>query len=165
MLKANLLWSCGVCFFIIFRDCLRIFVMFVNVGMWKTVLIEGESTVSEAVFVGLLNYFCEVLTIFLGCIRMYVWWRFRGTTSGEREGVGSPLPFFEKWKKTTGLSLMCRRWNVYRNAFILRNLPCPVKILIPQLCIVFTPDKQTDFHVMPTWYRIGSCCISRTYPI
>ena len=152
-------------FFLIFKDCLRIFVMFVNVDMWKTVLIEGESTDSEAVFIGLLNCFCEVLTIFLGCIRMYVWWRIRDTTSGEREGVGSPLPFFEKWKKTAGFSLMCRRWNVYRNAFILRNLPCPVKILIAHLCIVFTPDKQADFHVMPTLYRIGSCCISRTYPI
>ena len=40
-----------------------------------------------------------------------------------------------------------------------------MKILIAHLCIVFTSDKQTDFHVMSTLYRIGSCCSSRTYPI
>ena len=56
--------------------------------------------------------------------------------------MGSPLPFSEKWKKTAGLSLMCRRWNGYRNILIPRNLRCPVKILIAHLCIVFTPDKQ-----------------------
>ena len=47
------------------------------------------------------------------------------------------------WKKNCGLSLMRRRWNIYRNNLILRNFPWPVKIL----CIVLTPDKHTDFHV------------------
>ena len=52
MLNASLLWSCaGVfmylfiyLFFWVFKDCLRIFVMFVNVEMCKIVLIAGEST-------------------------------------------------------------------------------------------------------------------------
>ena len=46
--------------------------MFVNVDMCKTVLITGDSTDSEAIFIGLLKCFCEVL-LFLGYIRMYVW--------------------------------------------------------------------------------------------
>ena len=50
-------------FFLIFKDCLRIFVMFVNVDMRKTVLIAGESTDSAAIFIGLLKCFCEVLTV------------------------------------------------------------------------------------------------------
>ena len=87
-------------FFRIFKDCLRIFVMFVNVDMCKTVLITGDSTDSEAIFIGLLKCFCEVL-LFLGYIRMYVWWRVRGTISGEERG--SPVPFFENWKKTGAL--------------------------------------------------------------
>ena len=56
--------------FLIFKDFLRIFVMFVNVDMCKTVLIAGES--NAAIFIGLLKCFYEVL-LFLGCIRMYVW--------------------------------------------------------------------------------------------
>ena len=52
-----------------------------------------------------------------------------------------PYPFFKLEKKTAGLSLMCHRSNVYGDTLILRNLPCPVKILIAHLCIVFTPDK------------------------
>ena len=56
-------------FFFIFKDCLRIFVMFVNVGMCKSVLIGGESTVSAAIFIELLKCFCEVLTIIF---RMHV---------------------------------------------------------------------------------------------
>ena len=50
-------------FFLIFKDCLSIFVMFVNVDMCKIVLIASESTGSVAIFVGLLKCFCEVLTI------------------------------------------------------------------------------------------------------
>ena len=50
-------------FFWIFKDCLRIFVMFVNVDMCKTVLIAGESSDSAAIFIGLFKCFCEVLTI------------------------------------------------------------------------------------------------------
>ena len=56
-------------------------------------------------------------------------------------------------------------FNVSLNTLILKNLPCPVKILIGLLCIVFTPEKQTDFHVMSTLYRINYCCISKSYPI
>ena len=40
--------------------------MFVNVDMCKTVLIAGESTdyeFSAAIFIELLKFFCEVLTI------------------------------------------------------------------------------------------------------
>ena len=50
-------------FFRIFKDCLRIFVMFVNMDMCKTVLIAGESTDSAAIFIELLKCFCEALTI------------------------------------------------------------------------------------------------------
>ena len=56
-------------FFLIFKDCLRIFVMFVNVDMCKTVLIAGESTDSAAIFIELLKCFCEVL-LFSGCMCM-----------------------------------------------------------------------------------------------
>ena len=59
-------------FFLIFKDCLRIFVMFVNVDMCKTVLIAGESTDSAAIFIELLKFFCEVLTIILR-MHVYVW--------------------------------------------------------------------------------------------
>ena len=62
----------GVVFFLIFKDCLRIFVMFVNVDMCKTVLIAGESTDSAAIFIELLKFFCEVLTIIFR-MRVYVW--------------------------------------------------------------------------------------------
>ena len=44
--------------------------MFVNVDMCKTVLIAGESKGSAALFIELLKFFCEVLTIFLGCMCM-----------------------------------------------------------------------------------------------
>ena len=37
--------------------------MFVNVDMCKAVLIASESTESAAIFIGLLECFCEVLTI------------------------------------------------------------------------------------------------------
>ena len=57
----------GVVFFWVFKDCLRIFVMVVNVDICKTVLIAGESTDSPAFFIELLKFFCEVL--FLGCMR------------------------------------------------------------------------------------------------
>ena len=46
-------------FFLTFKDCLRIFVMFVNVDMCKTVLIAGESTDSATIFIVLLKFFCE----------------------------------------------------------------------------------------------------------
>ena len=59
----------GVVFFFIFKDRLRIFVMFVNVDMCKTVLIAGESTDSAAIFIELLKCFCEVL-LFSGCMCM-----------------------------------------------------------------------------------------------
>ena len=63
-------------FFLIFKDCLRIFVMFVNVDMCKTVLIAGESTDSAAIFIELLKFFCEVLTIIFR-IHLYVCRRIR----------------------------------------------------------------------------------------
>ena len=44
-------------FFLIFKDCLRIFVMFLNVYMCKTVLIAGDSTDSAAIFIELLIFF------------------------------------------------------------------------------------------------------------
>ena len=47
--------------------------IFVNVGMFEIVLIAGESTnyeFSAAIFTELLKFFCEVLTIFLGCMPM-----------------------------------------------------------------------------------------------
>ena len=50
-------------FFLIFKDCLRIFVMFVNVDMCKTVLNARESTDFTAIFTELLKCFCEVLAI------------------------------------------------------------------------------------------------------
>ena len=62
----------GVVFFLIFKDCLRIFVMFVNVDMCKTVLIAGESTDSAAIVIELLKCFCEVLPIIFR-MHVYVW--------------------------------------------------------------------------------------------
>ena len=59
-------------FFLIFKDRLRIFQMFVNVDMCKTVLIAGDSTDSAAIFIELLKCFCEVLPIIFG-IHVYVW--------------------------------------------------------------------------------------------
>ena len=47
--------------------------IFVNVDMFDIVLIAGESTnyeFSAAIFTELLKFFCEVLTIFLGCMPM-----------------------------------------------------------------------------------------------
>ena len=46
--------------------------MFVNMNMCKTVLIAGESTDSAAIFIELLKFFCEVLTIIFR-MRVYVW--------------------------------------------------------------------------------------------
>ena len=62
----------GVVFFFIFKDCLRIFVIFVNVDMCKTVLIAGEIRDSAAIFIDLIKSFCEVLTIIFR-IHVYVW--------------------------------------------------------------------------------------------
>ena len=62
----------GVVFFLIFKDCLRIFVMFVNVDMCKTVLIAGETRDPAGIFIELLKFFCEVLTIIFR-MRVYVW--------------------------------------------------------------------------------------------
>ena len=44
-------------FFLIFKDCLRIFVMFVNVEMCKTTLIAGESIDC--------SYFYWIIKVFL----------------------------------------------------------------------------------------------------
>ena len=46
--------------------------MFVNVDMCKTVLIAGGSTDSATIFIELLKFFCEVLTIIFR-MHMYVW--------------------------------------------------------------------------------------------
>ena len=80
-------------FFLIFKDCLRIFVMFLNVYMCKTVLIAGDSTDSAAIFIELLILFCEVLTIIF-TMHVYICWHIRDTISGE-EGEVSPTLF---WK-------------------------------------------------------------------
>ena len=64
--------SCGVAF-LSFKDCLSIFVMFVNVDMCEIVLITSKSTdyeFSTAILIDLLKFWCEVLTIVLGCMRM-----------------------------------------------------------------------------------------------
>ena len=109
----------GVVFFLIFKDCLRIFVIFVNVDMCKTVLIAGEGTDCAAIFIELLKCFCEVLTIIF-TMHVYVWWRIRGTISGEKGGgeVGLPYSFLniEKialiiWEKA--LIVFIRRLNVH----------------------------------------------------
>ena len=47
MLKANLWYSCVGFLFWVFKDCLRIYVMFVNVNMCGIVLITSESTHHE----------------------------------------------------------------------------------------------------------------------
>ena len=72
--------------------------MFVSVDMCKTVLIAGETRDSAAIFIELLKFFCEVLTIIFR-MHVYFWWRIRGTISGEegREWVSSIL--FWKLKK------------------------------------------------------------------
>ena len=91
MLNASLLWSCGGCSFLVFKDFVRIFVTFVDVDMCKTVLIAGESTdyeFSAATFIELLKFFCEVLTIIFR-MHEYVWWAIRGTIS-EEDGGGPP---------------------------------------------------------------------------
>ena len=67
--------------------------MFVNVGMCEITLIKSESTVYEfsgAIFIELLKFSFEVLTIVLGCMRM------SGDVSGaqltgKREGGGGGL--------------------------------------------------------------------------
>ena len=46
--------------------------MFVNVNMRKTVLIADESTDSTDIFIELLKFFCEVLTIIFR-VHVYVW--------------------------------------------------------------------------------------------
>ena len=46
--------------------------MLVNVDMCKTVLIAGETTDSGTIFIELLNFFCEVLTITFR-MHVYVW--------------------------------------------------------------------------------------------
>ena len=54
MLNASFLWSCAGLFFLIFKDCLRVFMMFVNVDMCESVLIASESTdyeFSAAIFI------------------------------------------------------------------------------------------------------------------
>ena len=50
-----------------------IFVMLVNVGMCEIVLSTSESTnyeFSAATFIKLWKFWCEVLTIVLGCVRV-----------------------------------------------------------------------------------------------
>ena len=84
-------------FFWSFKDCLKIFVMFVNVDMCKTVLIAGESTGSAAIFIELLKFFCEVLTIIFR-MHVYGWWRIRAQLARRRGGGASPT-FFWKLKK------------------------------------------------------------------
>ena len=70
--------------------------MFVDVGMCEITLIKSESTVCEfsgAIFIELLKFPCEVVTIVLGCMRM------SGDVTGaqltgKREGEGvSPALF------------------------------------------------------------------------
>ena len=52
--------------FFIFKDCLRILVMFFNVDMCKTALIAGESTDYAIIFI-------ELLKFFLGSANYHFW--------------------------------------------------------------------------------------------
>ena len=65
------LW--GLFFFLIFKDNLMIFVMFVNVDICKGVLIAGESTDSAAIFIELLKLFFEVLLFIIFRMHVYAW--------------------------------------------------------------------------------------------
>ena len=95
MLNASLLWNCRGCFFEFLKIVWEFFVIFVNVDMCKTVLIAGEGTDCAAIFIELLKCFCEVLTIIF-TMHVYVWWRIRGTISGEKGGGRwvSPILFW-----------------------------------------------------------------------
>ena len=92
MLNASSLWSFGDCFFLIFKNCLVIFGMFVNVNMCWTILNAAESTDSAAIFIELLKFFLWSSIIFR--MHVYVWWRIRDTISGEQEW-GLPYPFLK----------------------------------------------------------------------
>ena len=73
MLNASLLWSCVELLFWVFKDCLRISVMFATVEICEVVFITSESTdyeFSAAIFIKSLKFWCEVLTIVLGCMHI-----------------------------------------------------------------------------------------------
>ena len=171
--------------------------------MCDIVLTTSESTdyeFSEAILIELLMFWCEVLTIVLGCMNL------SGDVSGvqfarRRKGREClPCHFLKVEKialivgknalivfihglniiimlsfkmlfqeylggKAAGRSFTCCGWNAYRNALMLRNFSYPAKFLVAYLRIVLTPDKRPDFSAMPTLYRVGSCSVSRTYPI
>ena len=81
--------------------------MFVNVDMCKTVLIAGETTDFAAIFIELLQFFCEVLAIIFR-MHVYVWWRIRDTIGGEEgKGVGPGLPYlFLKIEKIVQVKML-----------------------------------------------------------
>ena len=112
MLNASLFWSCAGLLFWVFKDCLRIFVMFVNLDMCEIVLVTSESIdyeFSAAIFIA--NY----------CFGMhaYALWRIRGTYRvkkwGRRGGRGFPLPFLkiEKIALIMGKKCLVHPWMKY----------------------------------------------------
>ena len=116
-------------FFFIFKDFLRTFVMFVNMDMYEIALITSESRLWF-----LSSYFYWVIKFLMWtanyCFGMhaYVWWRIRGTTSGE-EGERSPMSFSENRKialimEKNALIVFIRGSNVHcsSNALIENNV-------------------------------------------
>ena len=85
MLNASLLWSCVELLFWVFKDCLRISVMFATVEICKVVFITSESTDYEFS----ADIWCEVVLMWSAnyCFGMhaYIWWRIRGTINREKD--------------------------------------------------------------------------------
>ena len=87
LLNAILLWSCVGLLFWVFKDCLRIFVVFVKVDLCEIVLITSESTD----YMSSLQLFYWVIQVMMWsanyCFEMhaFVWWRIRSTISGEED--------------------------------------------------------------------------------
>ena len=73
MLNAILLWSCVGLLFWVFKDCLRIFVVFVKVACVKLSLLQVRVLtiwVLCSYFTELFKLWCEMLTIALRCMRL-----------------------------------------------------------------------------------------------
>ena len=96
-------------FFLIFKDFLRISVMFLNVDVCDIVLITSESTDYEFladIFIELLKFWCEVLTVVLGCMRMFDD-SSGAQLAGRRRGGGLPCSFLKIQKNCPNNGKKC----------------------------------------------------------
>ena len=118
ILNASLFWSCAGLLFWVFKDCLRIFVMFVNLICTKLSLLQVRVLTMSSLPLFSLSVLMWGANYCFG-MHAYALWRIRGTYRGKkwgrRGGRGFPLSFLkiEKIALIMGKKCLVHPWMKY----------------------------------------------------